>query len=328
MHDPAARTSSTSGRRWLRTPPRGAASLGLAALLDAFWGDPPNAAHPVVVLGRTATFARRLAPADASARRVYGVLAALAIPATTGLAALAVERAWPRSLGGRTAASAVLINLATSRRTLLARANEVADALDVDDLSEARRLLAYHLVSRDTSELDAPEVAAAAVESVAENLHDGVVAPWCAAAIGGASAAWIYRAMNTLDSMWGYHEPFLEELGMGAARFDDILNLLPARLSAAAICVAAAVHERDSRGAWLAWRRDRAATTSPNAGHPMAAMAGALGVTLSKRGAYTLNASGRRATVEDIRRACDIANTAAWLVLGALLATRAVSSRR
>lgn len=302
-------------------------ALGLAALLDAATGDPPNAAHPVVPLGRIASAVRDRAPADLSARRVYGVLAAIAIPGAAACVAFAVGRAWPRLLGGRTVAAAVLIDLATSRRTLLARAGEVADALDAGDLAEARRLLAYHLVSRDTSELDASEVAAATIESVSENLHDGVIAPWCAAVVGGAPATWAYRAMNTLDSMWGYHEPYLEELGMAAARLDDLLNLVPARLSAAAIGAAAALRGGDARGAYLAWRRDRTQTASPNAGHPMAAMAGALGVTLSKRGAYTLNASGRLAGAGDIRRACGMANTAAWLMLGTLLAARMGWSR-
>lgn len=297
-------------------------ALGLAALLDAATGDPRNAAHPVVPLGRIASLVRDRAPADPSARRIYGVLAAIVIPGAAACVAFAVGRVWPRLLGGRTVAAAVLIDLATSRRTLLARAGEVADALDAGDLAEARRLLAYHLVSRDTSELDAAEVAAATIESVAENLHDGVIAPWCAAAVGGAPATWAYRAVNTLDSMWGYHEPFLEELGMAAARLDDALNLGPARLSAAAIGAAAAIRGEDVRGAYLAWRQDRTRTASPNAGHPMAAMAGALGVTLAKRGAYTLNARGRLAGPGDIRRACGIANTAAWLMLGTLLAAR------
>ncbi|MDO9444483.1 MAG: CobD/CbiB family cobalamin biosynthesis protein, partial [Dehalococcoidia bacterium] len=218
---------------------RSAAFVG-GVLVDAALGDPPNALHPVVLIGRVATLAQRFAPAEASTRRRYGVVMALAIPAGAALLAHQAERRWPRWLGGRPVAGATLLALAASRRTLIARALEVADALDAGDLPEARRLLAYHLVSRDTSDLDASEVAGATIESVAENLHDGVIAPWLAFALAGSAGAWAYRATNTLDSLWGYHQPFLEELGMGAARLDDLVNLVPARVSAAAICMAAA----------------------------------------------------------------------------------------
>lgn len=306
---------------------RATALLG-GAVLDAAFNDPPNVLHPVILVGRVAGLAQRFAPRDAERRGLYGVAMALAIPLATATAAREVEGRWPRALGGPTLAAAMLIGLASSRRTLLRRAHEVADALDAGDFEDARRLLAYHLVSRDTSTLDASEVAAAAVESVAENLHDGVIAPWCAAAVAGAPAAWAYRAVNTLDSMWGYHEPFLEELGMGAARLDDALNLVPARLGAAAICAAATLHGGDIAKAWRTWRRDAGRTASPNAGHPMAAMAGALGVVLAKRGAYTLGAGGRDATPADIRRACRIADTAAVLVAVLLLAALSRGERR
>lgn len=294
--------------------------------LDARLGDPPNALHPVVLIGRVATLARRLAPADTSARRAYGVAMAGAITGSAALLARVTARCWPAALGGRVAGEAVLLSLASSRRTLLARAAEVADALDRDDLPEARRLLAYHLVSRDTADLTAEEVAGAAIESVAENLHDGVIGPWIACAAAGSAGAWAYRAANTLDSLWGYHEPFLEELGMGAARLDDALNILPARLGAAAITAAAALLNEDAGGALRAWRTDAGRTPSPNAGAPMAAMAGALGVALGKRDTYLLNEAGRSATSSDIRRALRVTDVAAGLVaacIAGILAGRA-----
>lgn len=298
---------------------RSAAFVG-GVLADAVLGDPPNVLHPVVLIGRVANLARRCAPAGPSARRRYGIAMALAIPAGAALLAREAERRWPRWLGGRPIGGATLLALAASRRTLIARALEVADALDVDDLPEARRLLAYHLVSRDVSDLDASEVAGAAIESVAENLHDGVIAPWLAFALAGSAGAWAYRAMNTLDALWGYHQPFLEELGMGAARLDDLVNLLPARVSAAAICLAAAVRGEDAAGAWTAWRRDAGHTASPNAGAPMAAMAGALGVTLTKRHTYRLGEGGRDPVAADIRAACRLVDTAALLTAGVIAA--------
>ncbi|MEX1023232.1 MAG: adenosylcobinamide-phosphate synthase CbiB [Dehalococcoidia bacterium] len=308
--------------------PRRAADLLGGILIDAAFGDPPNSRHPVVLIGRAANLARRFAPSGARRRRVYGVGMAVAIPLALAALARQTERRWPRVLGGRSVAAVALIGFASSRRTLLARAREVADALDADDLAGARHLLGYHLVSRDTSALDASEIAAAAIESVAENLHDGVLAPWCAAAVAGAPGAWAYRAMNTLDSLWGYHEPFLEELGMGAARLDDALNLVPARLGAAAICITAPISGGDAGNAWRVWRRDAWQTLSPNAGHPMAAMAGALGVVLSKRDAYILCGDGRAATSADIRRACRIADTAAGAVATFLLLAVSAGRRR
>ncbi len=294
-------------------------AAGLAA--DARFGDPPNALHPVVLIGRAAALARRHAPEDAAARRRYGLAMALAIPAGAGLLAHTASRCWPAALGGRVAGEAALLALASSRRSLLARATEVADALDRDDLEEARRLLGYHLVSRDTGDLSAEEVAGAAIESVAENLHDGMIGPWFAFAKAGSAGAWAYRATNTLDSLWGYHDPFLEELGMGAARLDDLFNLIPARLGAGAIAAAATLLDADASGALRAWRADARRTPSPNAGAPMAAMAGALGLALGKRGTYLLNEGGRAPASDDIRRAVRIVNVATALVAALLAGT-------
>ena len=199
--------------------------------------------------------------------------------------------------------------------SLFAHATEIADALDADDLDEARRLLAWHLVSRDTSALTASEVAGATVESVAENLSDGVVAPWCWFVLGGAPAAAAYRALNTLDGMWGYRTPRYAEFGWAAARGDDIANLLPARMTAAAVVVASGARWSS---ALRTWGRDRGQTDSPNAGHPMSAMAGVLGVTLRKRGHYALNEGAREPGADDIRAAVRLADRAAWVALGAL----------
>lgn len=276
--------------------------------LDAAFGDPPNAAHPVAWFGRLAGFLDRYAPRT----REAGVLATAALVASAALAGARL---------GRLGAPLVLW-VTMSRRTLLARTEEVADALDADDLAEARRLLAHHLVSRDTSELDASEVAGATIESVAENLSDGVVAPWCCYLAAGPAGAAGYRALNTLDGMWGYRTTRHEAFGWAAARGDDLANLVPARLTALALTLAAG---RDVARSARAWRRDRRLTDSPNAGHPMAAMAGALGVTLTKRGQYVLGEGGRAPEARDIRRAVALADRASLIAfVGALL----VRSRR
>ncbi len=279
-------------------------------------GDPPSMVHPVRAIGLAARayegVARRwLDP------RTAGISGALVLPVSAALAAAAVERASQGGPGGRMVASAGSLALASAQRTLMRRAIEVADALDAGHLDEARRLLAYHLVSRPTADLDASEVAGAAIESVAENLGDGVAGPWLAFALAGSGGAWAYRAMNTLDSLWGYRTEQYAEFGWAAARLDDIASAIPAR--AAALAIAIAAERRLHRGAlaFEVWRRDAGLTDSPNAGQPMAAMAGALGVTLTKRGQYTLGAGLRRAGAPDIRSAVAVARDAA-VVLAAL----------
>ena len=292
-----------------------ALTFSLGALADARFGDPPTRWHPVGLIGRTAGVLRAYAPDEERARRRYGIAAALAMPIAAAVAASAVRRTAARkqALFGL-AAEAALLSLACSSKTLLLRASEVEAALAAGDLDAARELLGRHLVSRDTSALDASEVAAATIESVAENLSDGVIAPWIAYALGGLPLAVAYRAANTLDALWGYRTPEFEALGAGAARLDDLLNLLPARVTALAIIAAARGENLDGSGnsmrALRVWRRDAALTESPNAGHPMAAMAGALGVRLEKRNAYILGAELPAASATDISAAIALARHA------------------
>ena len=292
----------------------------LAAIcLDAAFGDPPTALHPVAWLGRLVRLAEAGAPAGAPWRRRAGIAAAAALPVTLALATVGLRRACGGGSTRRAIVEVLALDLTTALRTLLARADEVRAALERGAIEEARVLLGTHLVSRDTAGLAPSEVAGAAIESVAENLSDGVVAPWIAYAAAGLPGAVAYRAMNTLDAMWGYRTPPYADLGFGAARLDDLANLVPARVTAAAICAAAATAGADASGALEAWGRDAGATASPNAGHPMAAMAGALGVTLAKRDAYRLNAAGREPTAADLARAIGVARHAAVIAAAALL---------
>jgi adenosylcobinamide-phosphate synthase len=170
-------------------------------------------------------------------------------------------------------------------RALLDAGHRVRDGLHTGHLQKARNDL-RSLVSRPTATLDSGLVAAAAIESLAENLVDSWVAPLVAYAGFGLGGAYAYRAANTMDAMWGYRTPTYEHLGKFAARLDDVLNWLPAR--AGALCLVLAGHR--PRQSFLIWRRDARMTASPNAGHPMAAAAGQLGVRLEKRDTYVLNA--------------------------------------
>jgi adenosylcobinamide-phosphate synthase len=200
-------------------------------------------------------------------------------------------------------------------RNLRRAVMSVAEALVQHNLAEARRLLGWHLVSRDTSNLSEAEVVGAAIESLAENLTDSLTAPLLAYAIGGLPVAWGYRFVNTADAMWGYRTSEFEQLGKFPARLDDILNWLPARLTGWLLVVAAWLVGADARRAARTMLTQHRRTPSPNAGWTMSAMAGALGVTLNKRGVYELEGGPGRLDVAAIRRAVRLADVGAGISL-------------
>jgi adenosylcobinamide-phosphate synthase len=289
------------------------AAILVAVALDLI-GELPAPWHPVVWYGTAIGRLERCAPHGERARLAYGggmilIAAPLAI-----LPAMAVQRLARRAratLAGRgharrgVAAAAVIEGAALTpffaSRMLVASGRAVRVALERDDLPAAREALAS-LVSRERADLDAPLIAAAAVESLAENLSDSVVAPLLCYALFGLPGAAFYRLINTFDSMIGYHGRY-EHLGKAAARLDDALNFLPARLTACLIDALAPLFGGDVQAAWRIWRRDARRTSSPNAGHPMAAAAGALGVQLEKVGHYTLGDARQLVTPATIQRA-------------------------
>ncbi len=294
----------------------GAALAALA--VDWALGEPPGDVHPTVWMGRWIGAARRgrrsTAPLPSLAE---GALACAAGAALSAAAAWAVGRGIARIPAGRALAGGAALKPALSLRALASAGGEVEGALRRGDLAEARRLLAWHLVSRDTSALSPAEVAGAAIESLAENLGDGVVAPLLAFRAGGLPAAYLHRFANTADAMLGYRTPELEWFGKAPARADDALNWVPARVSALLVCLAAPAGGGSPREAARLALRDAGRTTSPNAGWPMAAMAGALGVRLDKRGVYVLNDAGRAPGADDLARARRIV-VAAGVMAGVL----------
>jgi adenosylcobinamide-phosphate synthase len=303
--------------------------LILALVIDRTLGEPPTRWHPVAWMGSAIAAAQRRAPHD-------GQLAPLACGAliTAGGALLfgglgyglqRLVRRLPPLL--RWPLEAALLKSVLSVRSLSAAASEVESALTAGNLPEARRLLSWHLVSRDTSALSAHEVAAATVESVAENTSDGVVAPLLYYVIGGLPAAWAYRFLNTSDAMLGYRDAAREWLGKVPARTDDVANLLPARLTAGLLALSAALLGEDAGNACRIWRRDAGKTASPNAGHPMSVAAGALGVELEKVGYYRLGGGQRLPEAGDIRRVVRLMG-GATLLAGGLFALWSIVRRR
>jgi len=243
---------------------------------------------------------------------------------TLGVAAVAaVAGALMTVLAGRLGDAGVLLEAVAlscllSLRGLVGAARDVAAELARGDLVAARRVVGYHLVSRTTAALDEGHVASAAVESVAENLTDSVVAPALCYLVAGLPGAAVYRVLNTADAMFGYRDGPLEYFGKVAARLDDVVNLLPARLSGLSLVVGAALAGESAGGALTALRRDRLRTASPNAGWTMSAMAGALGVRLEKPGAYELGAGGLPAA-RDIERSVKVLRAAVAVSIGAVI---------
>ena len=303
--------------------------LLLAVALDLVIGDPPNRWHPVAWIGRLIDFGRARAPVGTGELAGYGaflILIVAGLAAGAALTAHALLGLLPAVAAPL--AQAWLLKCCFSLRGLSDAVELVRGHLVAEDLAGARRQVARHLVSRPTADLDRGAVGSAAVESLAENLTDGFVAPVvffvAGALLGGGGAgvalAWAYRAVNTADAMIGYRDAELEHLGRATARTDDVLNYAPARLAAWALVAGAWLARESGAGAAAARRRDAGCTASPNAGQTMAAMAGALGVTLEKAGHYRLGA-GPPPDAAAIDRAMRVERRAAALVLaGAVLA--------
>jgi adenosylcobinamide-phosphate synthase len=291
--------------------------LAGATAFDLLVGEPPAPLHPVVWMGSLQRRLRRTAPRAPGPAFVYGALMALAGPLLFAGGSALVLRALAGAPWLRLAVEIYLLKSAFALRALAAAALAVARALGCGDLPQARQAL-RSLVSRETGALGPSLLAAAAIESVAENGSDSLVAPVFFYLIAGVPGALAYRAANTLDAMIGYHGE-TEWLGKAAARLDDLLNLIPARLTALAITLAAPVGGGSPARALAIWLRDGGATESPNAGRPMAAMAGALGVELEKVGCYRLGTGGAAPAGREIARAVAILYGASSLVLIAAL---------
>src|SRR5215212_5696845 len=229
---------------------------------------------------------RRVRITDPTAQLAAGTALVGVVVGTTSVIATLAEVVLGRlPPGPRILLRAVLLKPTFAVRELVQAAERVRVPLETGDIAAARAAL-RDLVSRDAARLDTGLVSAAAIESLAENANDAIVAPWLAFVVAGLPGAYAYRAINTLDAMVGYHGRY-EYLGKPAARCDDLLNLVPARLTAILI-IASAAREGTAQTAWRTTRRDHTATASPNAGWAMAAIAGALQVRLQKIDHYVL----------------------------------------
>lgn len=288
----------------------------LALLIDYFLGDPPNAWHPVAWMG-TGIAKMRQAALKKTSRQAFlsgGVIALSGVGMSAGVGWILAQwiRFLPKPLAWLVEAGLLKIMLAVG--SLGRAAKEVQSALDDGDLPEARRLTSWHLVSRETATLSESQVAAATIESVTENTSDSIVAPLFFYTLFGLPGAFAYRFANTADAMLGYHDAEREWLGKIPARFDDLLNFIPARLTAFCFVFVSWLLGWDARRTFSIWRRDCHKTESPNAGHPMSAGAGALGVELEKIGFYKLGAGEPTPNIHDIGRSVRLMSATASLV--------------
>ena len=260
-------------------------ALALGFCLDLLLGDPHWAPHPVRLIGRLIAalekLLRKLFPATKNGLLAAGfVLVALVLGLSFGMTALLLWACGLVSPWLAFAVETVLCYQLLAARSLRDESMKVCRALEAGDLPGGRHAVSM-IVGRDTERLDETGVAKAAVETVAENASDGVIAPLLFLAVGGAPLGMLYKAANTMDSMVGYKNDRYLYFGRCAARLDDVLNFIPARLAGALMCLAAPFAGLDEKDAWRIFRRDRKNHKSPNSAHTEAAAAGALHVQLA-----------------------------------------------
>jgi adenosylcobinamide-phosphate synthase len=309
----------------------------LGAALDLLLGDPRGFPHPVVLMGRLIALLepplRRLFPKTPGGERCAGAALVLCV----GGPAFALPFFALRLLGAlwapaRFALESFWCFQLLAARSLRTESARVQTALEQGDLPGARRAVSM-IVGRDTAALDAAGVTRAAVETVAENLSDGVIAPLCFLMLGGAPLGMLYKAVNTMDSMVGYRSDRYRYFGTAAARLDDLLNLLPARLSGLLTVLAACFPGYDGKNALRIFRRDRYNHKSPNSAQTESAFAGALRVQLAGNASYfgqpvakpTIGDALRPVVPQDIAAAGRLMYRAAALALLLLAGARAAA---
>lgn len=281
-------------------------SLIIGFVMDLIIGDPHNPVHPVRIIGNIAkiieNFYRKILP---NKLKIAGFLSWLWIVIPTYLITLEMVK-----LGKFISPvvgiilEGILVYFCISAKGLKVEGLKVIKILAKGDIEKARIQLSY-IVGRDTKSLDEKAIVRAVIETVAENMSDGVIAPLIFAGIGGAPLAMAYKAINTCDSMFGYKNDKYIEFGFASARFDDIANYIPARITGYLIVIASAILGLNLKESYKIYKRDRYNHTSPNSAHPEAAVAGALGIMLGGEN-YYFGKLVEKPTIGDLKKEIEI----------------------
>ena len=302
-------------------------ALILGFCLDLIVGDPHWMPHPIVFIGKlidvTEKGMRKLFPKTVRGENLAGAaIWLIVVTVSAGIPLLILWFAYSVSNWLGLAFETVMCAQILATKSLKTESMKVYDALKTGDLEKARYAVSM-IVGRDTQRLDEAGVARAAVETVAENTSDGIIAPMLFLAIGGAPLGFFYKAVNTMDSMLGYVEMPYKNVGLVPAKMDDLFNYIPARLSALLMLTAGTLLGMDGKNGWKIFKRDRYNHASPNSAQTESVCAGLLGLRLAGDAWYHgvlhkkkyIGDPLREIEPEDIPRACRLLYLTAFLGL-------------
>lgn len=284
------------------------AALVGAIGIDLLTGDPPNRYHPVSWLGRIiGLLVPCLKAKSPASEKTKGAVFAIGIVAATGLAAhfLAYASMLVAGTLALVIASAIILKITIAVRGMERHASAITSCVEAGNLAGARRRLSM-IVRRKTDDLGEQHILSATIECISESTVDGITAPMFYYSTLGPGGALAYRTINTLDSMVGYKDEYYKEIGWMSARLDTAANFLPARITAFLMVISAKLLRADWKNSLQMLQRDHTKTLSPNAGYPMATMAGALRIRLEKIGHYSLGDEQEPATLDKCRTAISI----------------------
>ena len=299
------------------------AIIGFAIMLDLIFGDPKNRYHPTAWIGN---FIGNLVPLfkneNANLEKFGGILIVLISTAVVGILLIALNLKLDSIIGNELVnmiviivISAILLKTTIAIKGMEKYALAVTKALENDDIDEARVNLAM-ITKRKTKNLDKNHVLSGVLESISENTVDGITGPMFYFALFGLPGAFIYRVINTIDSMIGYKTEMFKNLGWFGANCDNILNYIPSRLTAMTMVLGAMLLRYDWKNCYEIFKRDGKKTDSPNAGYPMAALAGALGTKLEKIEHYSLGTDIQKITSEKVKDAITLMKVTSLLFFG------------
>jgi adenosylcobinamide-phosphate synthase len=302
-------------------------ALAIGFAIDLFAGDPHNIPHPVIAIGKMISLLekllRRIFPKNEKGERIAGaVLWLLVILVSWAVPAFGLWAGGKISPWLALALESIMCWQILAAKSLQDESMKVFYALESGDLEKSRFAVSM-IVGRDPQRLDNTGIVRAAVETVAENTSDGVIAPMLFIAAGGAPLGFLYKAVNTMDSMLGYVEPPYKNIGFVPAKMDDVFNFVPARVSALLMLAAGAALKLNVKNGWRIFRRDRLNHASPNSAQTESVCAGLLGLRLAGDAWYHgvlhkkkyIGDAAREIEYQDIPRACRLMYVTAWLSL-------------